>query len=74
MKADNEARLSGEVSKKAEEHDPAQLKIEKGVYLSLEARRRAEEQYHHARLKYEEEKRLVEEARLKYQEEGKIYG
>ena len=52
---------------RAEEHKRAQMKVEVGVRLSLEAWQRAEED--HAWLEAEEEARLVEEARLKTEEE-----
>ena len=52
---------------RAEEHKRAQLKVEVGVHLDLEARQRAEEE--HAWLEAKEEPRLVEEARLKSEEE-----
>ena len=42
-----------------------------GVYLALEARRRAEEE--HAWLEAEEEAQLVEEERLKYEEEEQAW-
>ena len=56
---------------RAEEHKSAQLKVEEGVHLALESRRRAEEEEEeeHARLEVEEEAHLVEEARLKAEEE-----
>ena len=56
MKADEEARLYKEASHKAEEHKRTHLKIEEGVCLYLEARRREEER---ARLESEEEACLV---------------
>ena len=52
---------------RAEEHKHAQLKVEVGVRLALEARQRAEEE--HAWIEDEEEEHLVEEARLKAEEE-----
>ena len=58
---------------RAEYHKRAQLKVEEGVRLSLEARRRAEEEEDHTRIESEEEARLVEEARLKYGEEEEDY-
>ena len=54
---------------RAEEHKRAQLKVEVGVHLDLEARQRVDEE--HARLEAEEEARLIEEARLKAEEEDK---
>ena len=54
---------------RAEEHKRAWLKVEEGVYLSLEVRRRAEEEEDLTRLEAEEEARLVEEASLKSEEE-----
>ena len=50
---------------RAEEHKRAQMKVEVGVCLALEARQIAEEEEEHAWLEAEEEDRLVEEARLK---------
>ena len=47
----------------------AWLKLEKGVRVALESRRKSEEGEEHARLEAEEEARLVEEARLKAEEE-----
>ena len=52
---------------RAEEHKRAWLKVEVGVRLPLEARKRVEEE--HTWLEAEEEARLVEEARLKAEEE-----
>ena len=46
----------------------ARLKIKEGVCLSLEVRRRVEEEQH-TRTKAEEDARLVEEASLKDEEE-----
>ena len=47
------------------------MKVEEGVRLVLEARRRAEEEHdkQHTRLKVEEEARLVEKKSLKSEEE-----
>ena len=50
---------------RAEEHKRVRLKVEEGVRLDLESRRREEEGEDHVRLEAEEEARLVEEARLK---------
>ena len=52
-----------------EEHKRARQKVEEGVRLALEARKRSEEEEQHVRLEDKEEARLVEEARLKYEEE-----
>ena len=78
MKAEEEARLDKDGRKEANEHDHAQLKVEEGVRLTLEVRRRAEdlglkaeearlkaEAEEQARLKAEEEAQIDEEARLK---------
>ena len=46
------------------------LKVEEGVCLALEVRRRAEDD--HARLEAEEEAPLVEEARLKASEKDYV--
>ena len=54
---------------RAEEHKRAQLKVEDGVCLALEARQREEEEEQHARLQAYKEARLVEYARLKAEEE-----
>ena len=62
-----EARL------RAEKHKRARLKVEAGVRLALEARRRAEKEEGDARLQAEEEARLVEETRLKAEKEEKEY-
>ena len=51
----------------AEDHKRAQLKVDVGVRLALEARQRVDEE--HAWLEAEVEERLVEEARLKAEEE-----
>ena len=61
LKAEEEARLSEESRPKLEEHERAQLKVEGGVCLTLEARRglEEEEQQQHVWLKSEEEARLV---------------
>ena len=45
------------------------MEIQDGVFLALEARRRAEEDEYYSRLKDEYDARLVEEARIKYEEE-----
>ena len=58
---------------RADEHKCAQLKIEEGIHLSLEARRREEEEEDHAQLEAEEEAHLVEEERLKSEEEEEEY-
>ena len=50
---------------RAEENKNAWLKVEEGVRLDLEARRRAEEEKKHAWIEAEEEARLVEEASMK---------
>ena len=42
MRTDEEACLSEEVIQKAEEHKRAGLKVEEGLRLALEARRREE--------------------------------
>ena len=52
--------LASLIMTRAEEHKRAQLKVEVGVSLSLEARQRVEKE--HAWLEAEEEARLVEEA------------
>ena len=52
---------------RADEHKCARLKVEVGVRLALEARRRVEEE--HTWLEAEEEAHLVEEARLKAEKE-----
>ena len=51
---------------RAEEHKRARMKVEEGVRLSLEAKRRAEEE--HTRIEDEEEACLVEETSLKSEE------
>ena len=66
MKAEEEARLAEDARQEAKEHENARLKVEEGVRLNLEARRRAEEEdlgveAEEARLKDEAE----EQARLK---------
>ena len=70
MKAEEEARLFEYARKEAKDHEYAQLKVEEGVRLALEARWRAEEEdlglkAEEARLKSESE----EQARLKAEEE-----
>ena len=75
MKAEEEARLVEDTSKEAKENEHAQLKVEEGVRLALEARRRAEEgdlglKAEEARLKSESE----EKALLKAEEEDKRQG
>ena len=58
---------------KVEEHQRAQLKVDEGNRIFLEEIRRSEEEQEekqHARMKYEEEARLIEKARLKSEEEG----
>ena len=42
-RADEEACLAKETRQKSEEHKRAQLKVEEGIHLDLEVRRRAEE-------------------------------
>ena len=54
---------------KVEERERAKLNVEEGVRLSLESRRRSEEEGQHIRLKTEEEARIIEEERLKSEEE-----
>ena len=54
---------------RAEEIKRAQLKVEEGVRLALEARRIVEDEEDHAQLEAEEGARLVEEARLKSEED-----
>ena len=44
MKAEEEACLIEDARKEAKENEHAQLKVEEGVRLALEARRRAEEE------------------------------
>ena len=83
MNAEEEARLVEDASQEAKENEHAQLKVEEGVCLSLEARRKAEEEDlglkaeeerlkyeadEQARLKAEEEYKIAEEARLKPEE------
>ena len=41
MKAEEEARLSEDARNEAKENKHAQLKVEEGIRLALEARRRA---------------------------------
>ena len=55
-----EARFSLEARQKAEEHTRVGLKVEEGLRLALEVRRR-EEAEEHTRIEAEEEARLVEE-------------
>ena len=69
MKAEEEVCRVKYASQEANEHYHMQLKAEEGVSLSIESRRRAEEEelglkVEMARLKYEEE----EQARLKAEE------
>ena len=45
---------------RAEEHKCERLKVEEGVHLALEARRRADEEEDHTQLEAEEEAYLVE--------------
>ena len=54
-----------------EDHKRARLKVDVGVLLALEARKRVEEE--HAWLDAEVEARLVEEARLKAEEEEQAH-
>ena len=44
MKAEEEACLSEDARNEAQENEHAQLKVEEGVRLALEARQRAEEE------------------------------
>ena len=44
MKAEEEALLVEDARQEAEEHEHVQLKVEEGVRLALEVRRRAEEE------------------------------
>ena len=71
MKAEYEARLVEDTNQEANEHEHAQPKLEEGVRLTLEVRRRAEKEY--LGLNNEEE-RLKSEAedqtRFKAEEEG----
>ena len=72
MKAEEEARIAEEATLKVEEHQRAQLKVDEGVHLFLEAIQREEDQkedHQHARLKAEEEARIFEKSRLKSEEE-----
>ena len=57
---------------RAEENKGAQMKVEVGVRLTLEARRSAEEEEEYAWLESEEEACLVEDARLKAKEEDQV--
>ena len=59
-------------STRAEELKRAQLKVEYGVRLSLEARWREKEEEENTRLEDGEDARLVEEARLKAEEEEQV--
>ena len=83
MNSEEEASIVKYKNKEAKEHEHAQLKVEEGVYLALEMRRRAEEEdlglkAEEARLKFgveeqvilkaEEEDKIAEEARLKSEE------
>ena len=78
MKAEEEARLVEDAKQESKENEHEQLKVEEGFCLALEARWRAEkedlgieaeearlksEAEEQARLKAEEEVRLVEDAR-----------
>ena len=80
MKLEEKARLVKDARQEAKYCENAQLKVEKGVCLSLEARRRAEEEdlglkaeesrlkseaEDQAHLKAEEEDQISEKARLK---------
>ena len=60
MKAEEEERLVEDARQEEKEHGPAQLKVEEGVSLAIEARRRAEE---------EDLGLKAEESRLKYEAE-----
>ena len=64
MKAEYEAQLAEEARLKLEEHKRAWPKVEEGICLDLEARRRAEEGGH-TWIEAEEDARLVEENRMK---------
>ena len=44
MKSEEEARLIEDARQESKEHDHAQLKVEEGVCLALEARLRVEEE------------------------------
>ena len=44
MKAEEEAHIVEDARQEAKENEHAQLKVEEGVRLSLEARRKAEEE------------------------------
>ena len=83
MYAEEEARLVKDKRNKAREHGHAQMKVEEGVFLALESRRRSEKEdlglkYEEARLKSEAEEQvrlkdevedqIAEEARLKSEE------
>ena len=73
MKAGEEARLDKDARKEAKENEHAQLKVEEGFRLALEARRRGEEEdlglkSEEARLKSEAE----EQERLKEEEESRL--
>ena len=58
MRAEEEAHFIEEARQKVEEHKRSRLKVEEGVRLDLEARRRADKEYH-ACLEDEEEARIV---------------
>ena len=58
---------------RSQEHKRAWLKVEKGLLLDLEARRRSYEEEDNKKLEAEEQARLVEEARLKDEEEEEEY-
>ena len=73
MKSKEEARLVEDASQEAKKHEHAQMKVEEGVHIALEARRRSEEEYlglkdEYARLKSEAE----DQACLKDEEEDQI--
>ena len=73
MKAEEETRFFKYARQEVKENEHAQLKVEEGDCLALEARRRAEEEdfglkAEEARLKCESE----EQARLKAEEEDQI--
>ena len=83
MNSEEEASIVKYKNKEAKEHEHAQLKVEEGVCLALEAKRRAEEEYlglnpeetrlkneadDHARLKAEEEDQISEEEILKVEQ------
>ena len=89
MKAEEEELLVKYARQEAKEHEHAQLKVEEGFRLALEARRRVEEEdlglkaekvrlkseaEEQARFKDEEEAQISEEERLKAEEHKGPYG